>query len=815
MIDRMKPNPAKWGSTRLKVGILSGVLAAPLVTWYVRSSGAKAPNAPTVAPVVAAAAVEPPADCPICHGGFVPQVVKVKKVQPASTLRMIERMEAERQSAESNPDKSGAFLSETMVEYYRRELDAESNPRKRLVVQSNLSGELLRAGKSEEALQTFDDFLKNAAELKVTFDPEWQSRFTMQRAMCYFRIGEQENCLASHNSESCLLPIRGGGIHRLPRGSRGAIELLSTLLRQDPKDLRARWLLNIAHMTLGEYPDKVEKEWLIPPRVFASDYDIKRFPNVAAEAKLDVDGLAGGSIVEDFDGDGYLDIMVSDWSLKGQMRFLHSNGDGTFTERTDEAGLTGMSGSLNMMQTDYNNDGFPDIFTPRGAWLGARGHYPNSLLRNNGDGTFTDVTEEAHILSFHPTQTATWFDFNGDGWLDVFIGNESTQGEANPCELYRNNGDGTFTECALESGVAVMHFIKGVTSGDFDNDGRPDLYLSNRAGTNFLFHNDGPQEKGGSAKSKWKFTDVTAKSGVAESGRSFPTWFWDYDNDGWQDLMVTGYVIKDVGDIAADYLGLPHSGEKARLYHNNHDGTFTDVSEATGVSKMLYAMGCNFGDLDNDGWLDFYVGTGDPDLSVLIPNRMFRNDGGRRFQEVTTSGGFGHLQKGHGVSFADLDNDGDQDVYEKMGGAYAGDTARNTLYLNPGHGNHWITLKLEGVTSNRAAIGARIRAIVQTLEGERSIYKTVCTGGSFGANPLRQEIGLGNASAISLVEVFWPVTGQTQTLTGLEMDRFYKIREDAKDAVPWDLKKFALPAVSSAANEPVHAEQGSAGRLTQ
>src|SRR5436190_5472466 len=160
--------------------------------------------------------------------------------------------------------------------------------------------------------------------------------------------------------------------------------------------------------------------------------------------------------------------------------------------------------------------------------------------------------------------------------------------------------------------------------------------------------------------------------------------------------MVTGYVIKDVGDIAADYLGLPHSGEKARLYHNNHDGTFTDVSEATGVSKMLYAMGCNFGDLDNDGWLDFYVGTGDPDLSVLIPNRMFRNDGGRKFQDVTTSGGFGHLQKGHGVSFADLDNDGDQDVYVKMGGAYSGDTARNALFLNPGHGNHWVTLKLEG-----------------------------------------------------------------------------------------------------------------------
>jgi hypothetical protein len=502
--------------------------------------------------------------------------------------------------------------------------------------------------------------------------------------------------------------------------------------------------------------------------------------------------------VEDFDGDGFLDVMASEWSLKGQLRLQHNNGDGTFTERTDEAGLTGLVGALNIMQMDYNNDGFPDVFIPRGAWLGAAGHYPDSLLRNNGDGTFADVTDEAHLLRFHPTQTATWFDYNGDGWLDVFIGNESTPGEPHPCELFRNNGDGTFTECALESGVAVMRFIKGVTSGDFNNDGRPDLYLSNRNGPNLLFRNDGPQEKGGSTKSKWKFTDITAEAHVAEPEYSFPTWFWDYDNDGWQDIMVTGYAIRDVGDFAADCLGLPHTAEKARLYHNNHDGTFSDVSVVTGLSRLLYAMGCNFGDLDNDGWLDFYIGTGDPNVGTIVPNRMFRNDGGRRFQDVTTSGGFGHLQKGHGVSFADLDNDGDQDIYVVMGGAYSGDTAQNALFLNPGHGNHWLTLKLEGVTSNRAAMGARIRVIVQTPEGERSIYKTVGTGASFGSSPLRQEMGLGNATALLRVEILWPVTGLSQTLTGLEMDRFYKVREDAKAAQPWDLKKFTLPAVGTA-----------------
>jgi hypothetical protein len=212
-------------------------------------------------------------------------------------------------------------------------------------------------------------------------------------------------------------------------------------------------------------------------------------------------------------------------------------------------------------------------------------------------------------------------------------------------------------------------------------------------------------------------------------------------------------------------------------------------------------MGCNFGDLDNDGYLDFYLGTGYPDLMTIVPNRMFRNDAGRKFQDVTTAGGFGNLQKGHGVSFGDLDNDGDQDIYENMGGAVSGDVYHNVLYLNPGTSNHWVTLKLEGVQSNRAAIGARIRVVIRNSSGERSVYKTVGTGGSFGASPLRQEIGLGQAQLIDRVEIFWPRTGRTQTLTGLNMDRFYKIKEDQPEAIRWDLKTFHIDSTSVA---PLH-----------
>ncbi|HUG10777.1 MAG TPA: CRTAC1 family protein, partial [Opitutaceae bacterium] len=188
---------------------------------------------------------------------------------------------------------------------------------------------------------------------------------------------------------------------------------------------------------------------------------------------------------------------------------------------------------------------------------------------------------------------------------------------------------------------------------------------------------------------------------------------------------------------------------------------------------------------------------GDPSYGTLIPNRMFRNDGGRRFQDVTTSGGFGQLQKGHGVAFGDIDNDGDQDVYAVIGGALLGDHYPNQLFANPGHGNRWLKLKLEGVQSNRAAIGARIKVVVRNGDREREIHRTVGSGGSFGASPLRQEIGLGDAEEIVRVEIFWPVTGETQVLTGLSVDRAYSVREGEALAHAMMLPTFRLPGPAS------------------
>ncbi|MDX1388817.1 MAG: CRTAC1 family protein, partial [Acidobacteriota bacterium] len=577
------------------------------------------------------------------------------------------------------------------------------------------------------------------------------------------------------------------------RGSRRAVEAFLNELSLRPDALDARWLLNLALMTLGEYPDAVPERWLIPPEVFASDHDIGRFRDVAPAAGLAEVGLAGGSVVEDLDGDGLLDIVTTSWGVRDPMRYYVNNGDGTFTDRTAEAGLTGLTGGLNVNHADYDNDGDADVMVFRGGWLGELGTIPNSLLRNNGDGTFDDVTEEAGLLELHPTHSGAWGDFNNDGWLDLFVGSEQRSAtHPHPSHLYVNNGDGTFDEIAAAVGLADQGFVKGVVWGDYDNDGRLDLYVSTFGSPNRLYRNEGP---GGSTDPRdWRFSDVTAAAGVGEPIFGFPTWFFDYDNDGFEDIFVASWDPVAIDVVAARYLGLPHVTEGPRLYRNNGDGTFDDVTEGVRLrDAVLLAMSANFGDLDNDGWPDLYVGTGAPGLETLMPNKMFRNANGEWFQDVTSSGGFGHLQKGHGISFGDIDNDGDQDVFAVMGGWFSGDVYQNVLFENPGHGRHFLVLQLEGTRSNRAAVGARLRVRVGAPGGTREIRATVGTGGSFGSSTLRQEIGLGGATAIELVEVTWPRGGEVQVFRDLAVDGSYRLREGETAAIPLRRPTFAFP----------------------
>lgn len=694
------------------------------------------------------------------------------------------------------PARNG-FFSDINVADIRSRLAVVTEERERLELMVRFPMELTRAGLTEEAIRAWDHLDSYLAERRPDLLKQGRRQFLAGKAVSWLRLGEQDNCLQQHTTESCLLPIREAGRHKITRGSKTAISILETSLREFPDDLTSRWLLNIAHMTLGDYPDLVPPEWVIPPQAFQSTDKLNRFTDVAAHVGVDVFTLSGGSVLEDFDNDGYLDLMVSSIGLRDQLRYFRNQADGTFKDLTMPAGLKGLVGGLNMVQADYNNDGWADVFVLRGAWFGPAGHHPNSLLKNNGNGTFSDVTKDARILSFHPTQTAVWWDYNNDGWLDIYVGNETTGAERNACELYRNNRDGTFTECAAECGVQQFGFVKAVASADYNNDGLPDLYLSQLGAPNVLFRNDGPVQTGRGPESPWRFTQV-ADAGVEKPINSFPCWFFDYDNDGWEDLFVSSYQADGPGDVAAYYFGMPYRVETSRLYHNDGQGRFRDVSESARMNRVFLAMGSNYGDLDSDGWLDAYLGTGDPSLGMLIPNVAMRNDAGRRFLDVTTVTGLGHLQKGHGISFGDIDLDGDQDVHADMGGAFTGDTYPNALFENPGHGNHWVTLKLEGTKSNRAGVGARIKVVTQDSGGSRVICRTVRSGGSFGASPLRQEIGLGQAKTIERVEIRWPASPAVQVLRGLELDHVYRVNEGAASATLWPLKAFKLAGPGSA-----------------
>ncbi len=654
----------------------------------------------------------------------------------------------------------------------------------RVNILTQLAFHRLRLGDVDESIR----LLSEALELS---DPDGFDRIGIMEdlAVAYMKQGELRNCVSPEGRLVCALPLDPAYSHEEESSAVMAIETLESLLVHAPESVRYRWLLNVAHMALGTYPDGIPREYLVSPDVFAPEYELGRFEEVAADIGIYGVDLAGGSIVEDFDNDGLLDIMTSTWDPAGSLKYYRNEGDGRFSERTEAAGLGGQLGGLNIVQADYDNDGWTDALVMRGGWLLSRGQTRMSLLRNNGDGTFADVTREAGLaLPAYPSQSAAWADYDNDGDLDLFSCSESMPEapEAGaaiifPSRLFRNDGDGAFTDVASAAGVSNMRYCKGSAWGDYDNDGDPDLYVSNYAGENRLYRNNGDGT----------LTDAAPELGLTEPLESFPTWFWDYDNDGWLDIFVAGYA-SDIELVAKDYMGLPNDGARARLYRNDGAGGFEDVTEQVGLYRVSQTMGANFGDMDNDGFPDIYLGTGFPAFDALAPNVAYRNNGGRSFSDVTFSAGLGHIQKGHGIAFGDLDRDGDQDIFMQVGGFYPSDGFLNALYVNPGNDSRWLSARLVGVESNRSAIGARIRVTV--LEGgvRRDIHAVVGSGGSFGASSLEQEIGLGSANAVESLEVYWPTSGARQIFEDVRLNSALEIREDADDYVIRDLPRIDL-----------------------
>lgn len=683
--------------------------------------------------------------------------------------------------------KGNVFSPKAEIVFYDSIISSSEYGHFKLLFELKKGESLLKLGNEYDAVKIFEEMSNSP----IVNESE-KFEISKKLAIAYIRLGERQNCLKSHTAESCIMPIIKSGIHEKQMGSQKAIAVYEKLLANDSSDYESRWLLNIAYMTLGGYPLKVPNQWLIPDLdKDNSGYSIKPFADIASNVGIVKKNMAGGVILDDFNNDDYLDIMTSDWSLEGVMHYYQNNKKGGFTDLSKQSEIGRFKGGLNMIQADYDNDGDTDLFVLRGAWMNVYGVQPNSLLRNNGDGTFTDATVKSGLYSEFPTQAGTWNDFNNDGYLDLFIGNESRPQDNFPCELYINNQDGTFTNVAKKANCEIMTFVKGVTSSDYDNDGKIDLFLSGMNNRKTLLKNVG--SKNGIPQ----FVDVTEKAGLSKLNvMTFPTWFWDYDNDGWQDLFVCGYQFEGsiAGTVAKEALKIPNEGSKMYLYHNNHNGTFSDVSKAAGLDKSVFAMGSNFGDIDNDGFLDMYLGTGNPDYKSLIPNKLYRNMGNGKFADVTVSGRVGNLQKGHAVAFSDMDNDGDSDIFIEVGGAYIGDSYTNSFYLNPGQNtNRWISIELEGTDTNRSAIGTRIKLSFKEKGASRDVYLEVNSGGSFGSSALRKEIGIGQAAMIDQVEITWAKSHKKQFFKNIKPNQFIKIKEGDEQFLKTDIKKIVFP----------------------
>ena len=523
-----------------------------------------------------------------------------------------------------------------------------------------------------------------------------------------------------------------------------------------------------------------------------------RHVNGATGKRYFIETMGPGCAFLDYNSDGYLDIyMVNGHDLAGTSLakatnvLYRNNGDGTFADVAQKAGVGDAGYGMGVVAADYDNDGDTDLYITN--------YGPNVLYRNDGDGSFTDVAQKAGVGDDRWGVGCAFLDYDSDGYLDLYVANYVDFSLEHPREtlipylpvgagqgamtdvtayphpdgfngaadvLYRNRGDGTFADVTRRAGVYNPKGKgMGIVCGDYDNDGDVDLYVANDLTPNFLYRNNGDGT----------FTDVGLLTGVAysEDGKmesSMGADFGDYDRDGYMDLIVPNF-----------------QGEATRVYRNTGDGFFSDESATSGIgaaTRAYVGWGVGFLDYDNDGGLDLFIAAGHVldnvklfDTSTSYPQRnfLFRNSGPGKmgtytFTDVSAvaGGGLAVAKSSRGTAFGDYDNDGDVDILV----VNCNDSA--TLLRNDG-GNrgHWLRIKTEGVRSNRDGIGARIEAI----SGNLIQLREVRSGSSlYCQNDLRASFGLGDRSKVDRIEIRWP-SGITDTLVNLSADQSIAVRE--------------------------------------
>ena len=357
--------------------------------------------------------------------------------------------------------------------------------------------------------------LQQASKIADAQVPDLRLQLNEALGIAHLHKAEQENGLYDRSGELDLLLPKPGLSFTKTADLTAAIGYFTRYLADVPDDYEVRWLLNIAHIYAGSYPRGVPRAQLIPPAAFASSEDVGRFVDVAERAGLHSVSLSGGVIVDDFDGDGRLDVVVSSIDSCAPLRFFRRTEDGRFTEQSARAGLSDQLGGLNIVQTDYDNDGRLDILVLRGGWETPQ---RKSLLHNNGDGTFTDVTASSGLASaVTGTQAAVWTDIDNDGFLDLFVGNEN-----GPPQLFHNRRDGTFEDIAAKAGVSRRGCTRMRPPTTTTTAGRTCTSRTLAARTSL------------SQQSQRHVHRARPRRGRARAGQGFPTWFFDYDNDGYQ-----------------------------------------------------------------------------------------------------------------------------------------------------------------------------------------------------------------------------------------------------------------------------------------
>jgi hypothetical protein len=498
--------------------------------------------------------------------------------------------------------------------------------------------------------------------------------------------------------------------------------------------------------------------------------------------------------VADYDGDGAEDIFVTDSDAGRPNHLYHNNGNFTFTDVAEQAGVAGGNGPLTIVSDalwfDYDNDGLPDLLVARfGTPL---------LYHNEGNGKFRDVTAASGFNKFGNTIAAIAFDYDNDGLLDVMLGNyfqpvnlldlktlhvlpndldNATNGGG--ATLWRNLGNGRFSEVTSQAGFGKhTGWTLDLGHADLNNDGLQDVYLACDYGTDRIFFNNGDGT----------FRDATEKSIGFDTKKGMNVEIGDYDNDGWLDLYVT--------NIYDDYMK-----ECNMLWHNNHDGTFTDVSRETNTCATLWGWAAKFGDFDNDGWLDLFVVNGlrsagkENYIPVLLnmitkpgidftdlrnwPNignmswsgyqkkKLFHNVTGQDFTEISAEAGVDNDKDGRGIAVADFDNDGRLDLFQTNA------DQPPILYRGMTKSGNWVQFLLTGTTSNRDAIGARI----QIRAGGLTQIREIDGGNGYaGQSTKRAHFGIGKAAAIDSVDIRWP-SGRVEKLGPVAINQLHKIVE--------------------------------------